>query len=197
MNGPARDTASPEAIKLEALEWAYPARPETVGWIRDVVTRAAHVWGAPPDMCLRIRLVVSELATNALAASEPGGMVRVRLCVWPLGIRVGVWDACPDEPKDRDGNLSLEEIDALPEDHDFGGWGLLLVRELAGCRYVEKTEPVGKYVWVTFDVPDDHILTPERTAEDPARADGLVDPEELGKGVQARQAGDQRTYPWT
>lgn len=149
----ARDTR-PEAIKLRELECAFPALPETVSWIRDTVTRAAHEWGAPIDTCARIRLVVSEIATNALAASGPDGMIRVRLRVWPLVIRVGVWDASPEEPKTKDGDLSLDEIDALPEDHNFGGWGLLLVQELASGHRVEKTESGGKYVWADFDLPD-------------------------------------------
>jgi anti-sigma regulatory factor (Ser/Thr protein kinase) len=142
------------------LEWAYPARPETVGRIRGTVTRAAHEWGAPIDTCTRIRLVINELAMNALAVSNPEASIRVRLRVWPLTIRIGVWDANPDKPKTKDGELSLEEIDALPEDHDFGAWSLLLVRELASGHHVEKTEPDGKYIWVDFDVPDGHILKP-------------------------------------
>lgn len=143
----------------QALEWAYPARPETVGWIRDTVTRAAHDWGAPVDTCARIRLVVSELATNALAISDSDGTVRVRLRAWPLVIQVGVWDASPDEPKIRAGDLSLDEIDALPDDHDFGGWGLVLVQELASGRHVERTESGGKFVLADFDMPDGHVLT--------------------------------------
>jgi anti-sigma regulatory factor (Ser/Thr protein kinase) len=156
----ATKTGSADRPRPRELECAYPARPETVGWIRDTITRAAHEWGAPLDTCTRIRLVVSELATNSVAASEPDGIIRVRLCGWPLVIRVGVWDASPHEPKTKNSDLSLDEIDALPEDHDFGGWGLLLVQELASGHHLEKTEPVGKFVWADFDIPDGHILTP-------------------------------------
>jgi anti-sigma regulatory factor (Ser/Thr protein kinase) len=159
--GPARDTADPEAIKPRELECAYPAQPEIVGWIRDTVTRAAYEWGAPVDVCARMRLVVSELATNALAASDRDGTIRMRLRVWPLVIQVGIWDASPDEPKTKDGNLNLEEIDALPEGHDFGGWGLVLVQELASSHRVEKTESCGKYILADFDMPEGHTLTPE------------------------------------
>jgi anti-sigma regulatory factor (Ser/Thr protein kinase) len=156
----ALDATDPNLIKPKELECAYPARPETVGRIRDTVTRAAHEWGAPLDTCTRIRLVVSELATNSVAASDPDAMIRVRLRGWPLVIRVGVWDACPDEPKIKDGDLSLDEIDALPEDHDFGGWGIVLVQELASGHHVEQIEAGGKYVWADFDLPDGHILSP-------------------------------------
>jgi hypothetical protein len=78
---------------------------------------------------------------------------------------VGVWDASLDEPKTKDGDPSLDEIDALPEDHNFGGSGLVLVRELASGHRVEKTESDGKYVWADFDMPDGHILTPQRPLE--------------------------------
>jgi anti-sigma regulatory factor (Ser/Thr protein kinase) len=145
------------------LECAFPAQPETVGWIRDTVTRAAHEWGAPLDTCTRIRLVVSELATNAVEASAAGATIRARVLGGPLLIRVGVWDECPDEPKIKDGDLSLDEIDALPEDHDFGGWGIVLVQELASGHHVEQTEPGGKYVWADFDLPDGHILSHPQT----------------------------------
>lgn len=157
---PTRNTASPEAINPIELKCAYPARPETVGWIRDTVTRAACEWGAPPDTCARIRLVVSELASNALAASDRDGAIHVRLRVWPLVIQVGVWDAGSDEPKIKEGDLGLDEIDAMLEEYDFGGWGLVLVRELASGHRTEKTEPVGKYVWADFDLPEGRILTP-------------------------------------
>lgn len=103
-----------------------------------------------PGVAEDVALVVSELVTNAVAAStdadgrpqyaEPGGglpVVHLRLRSDHVRIVVEVWDSSPQEPVVRQ-----------PEVDDENGRGLLLVEALSerwGCERVPGWP--GKVVW--------------------------------------------------
>ncbi|HYX79934.1 MAG TPA: ATP-binding protein, partial [Actinomycetota bacterium] len=94
-----------------------------------------------PDVADDVRLLVSELVTNAVrhGPGEPSGPIHIRLDVEPRVVRVEVVD--PGEgfvPRERD-----------PRDDALGGWGLFLVSKLAD-RWGVESEPSTR-VWFELD----------------------------------------------
>ena len=94
-----------------------------------------------PDVADDVRLLVSELVTNAVrhGPGEPSGPIHIRLDVEPGVVRVEVVD--PGEgfvPRERD-----------PRDDALGGWGLFLVSKLAD-RWGVESEPSTR-VWFELD----------------------------------------------
>ena len=96
-----------------------------------------------PEALARLRLLVSELVTNAVRHGRPvgGGGVDLRVDVEPERTRVEVADGgrgfVPPDPSDGAG--------------DLGGWGLVVVDELATRWGVEAN---GKtLVWLEFEPP--------------------------------------------
>lgn len=100
----------------------------------------------PPDTVERIVLLTSEVVTNAVLHAAPPIWIDARLD--GTGLHVATHDGSPEPPRPRDRRLGESVCDAC----DIGGWGLVLVRELAdawGCRPVEG----GKVVWFEVRYP--------------------------------------------
>ncbi|ROO87210.1 hypothetical protein EDD29_4804 [Actinocorallia herbida] len=55
-------------------------------------------------------------------------------------------------PDARPASLTLAALDALPDDHDFGGWGLPLVMSLSVTHGLESTA-TGKWVYAVLQEP--------------------------------------------
>ncbi len=91
----------------------------------------------PPDICEKARLLVSELATNALLYSGGNFKVSATYSSAEQVVRMGVTDGGGGEPRlDRPG---------ITEEH---GRGLQLVAAFADRWWVEKLARVpGKTVW--------------------------------------------------
>ncbi|MGI8330159.1 ATP-binding protein [Actinomadura scrupuli] len=121
-----------------------------VGVARDLVEQTAREWGLP-HLSEDLRLVTDELVTNAVAVSPWDGRVKVRIGRYSGGgVMVSVWDQSPKQPESQRVELTLEMLDALPEDHEFGGWGLSIVERLSESCGVTWVEPFGKWVWARF-----------------------------------------------
>lgn len=121
-----------------------------VGVARDLVEQQAREWGLP-HLSEDLRLVTGELVTNAVAVSPWHGAVKVRIGRYrDGGVMVSVWDGSLKRPESQRVELTLEILDALPEDHEFGGWGLSIVERLADSCGVTWVEPIGKWVWARF-----------------------------------------------
>jgi anti-sigma regulatory factor (Ser/Thr protein kinase) len=117
-----------------------------VGVARDLVAQQARVWGLP-HLAEDLRLVTDELVTNAVAVSPWSGQVKVRIRLDSEGVMVSVWDQSPKQPELQRVELTLEKLDELPDDHEFGGWGLSIVAQLSVSCGVNWVEPFGKWVW--------------------------------------------------
>lgn len=114
----------------------FPARPESVRRARDLVTVAMLDGACTPPTIETARLLVSELATNAVvhARSEE---FTVEADVEEPVVRVTVSDGDTRLPVSHD-----------PGDSDLGGRGIWLVDSLA-CRWASERRdvPAGKRVW--------------------------------------------------
>lgn len=126
----------------EATKRFFDHQPESVKAARDFTTRTLRAWGL--ENTSDIRLVVSELATNALAhGSDADHGFLVRLEPDAGGIRLEVHDsrdlhqpltgpACPDPAADETGR------------------GLVIVTALAARWGIDARRPFGKIVWSRF-----------------------------------------------
>ncbi|WP_327378931.1 ATP-binding protein (plasmid) [Streptomyces sp. NBC_01216] len=125
----------------EATQRFFDHRPESVKAARDFTTRTLRDWGL--DDTGDVRLVVSELATNALAhGSDRDHGFLVRLEAQTDGIRLEVHDS-------RDPRQPLPE----PADPDLAaetGRGLVIVDTLSTLWGVDPRQPRGKIVWSHF-----------------------------------------------
>ncbi|MER5499100.1 MULTISPECIES: ATP-binding protein [unclassified Streptomyces] len=134
-------TTTREALMPEATQRFFDHRPESVKAARDFTTRTLIAWGLydTGDICL----VVSELATNALAhGSDRDHGFLVRLEPDPGGVRLEVHDSSdPCEP--------LPEP-ARPAFDTETGRGLVIVAALVARWGVEPRQPYGKIVWFNF-----------------------------------------------
>jgi anti-sigma regulatory factor (Ser/Thr protein kinase) len=142
--------ATPEGNGFRVNLAALPSGPRLA---RRFLTLLLEQWGIEGDAADHALLLVSELVTNAALATgrvdgpdEPGPdetvcTIIVRVSVTDLGLRVEVWDNCPDTPV-------IADFDELSE----SGRGLFLVATLAeewGC-FPEVVAPgctAGKTVW--------------------------------------------------
>ncbi|WKV75262.1 ATP-binding protein [Streptomyces sp. PCS3-D2] len=124
-----------------------PSDPASVAAARRYVGEVLGAWGLPEDAeaADSIRLIVSELATNAVQhtfGQSPTFTVDLRLEreEW---LRVGVTDSCPRRPK----RLPA----AVQQDN---GRGLVIIRWLAveagGRLSVTPAEDGGKTVWIAL-----------------------------------------------
>lgn len=132
---------------LQEVEYMLPRRfdleikgyGENVYLVRTLVDQAAETWNLSDDVRESGRLVLTELATNAVRIYE-GRIVRAWVADPGEGaLELAVWDPGPrDEPR------------LLPvPDHAISGRGLWLVHELSGRRwgwYVSESTG-GKVVW--------------------------------------------------
>lgn len=116
-----------------------PCATGSVPRARDAVRAALVAWGVGAGATEDAELVVSELVTNAVRASGPGGrQVAVRV-VWADegAVRVEVGDSGAGRPVPR-----------VPVRGAEGGYGLVLVEALAQ-RWGTERRPggAGKTVW--------------------------------------------------
>ncbi|MCX4662414.1 ATP-binding protein [Streptomyces sp. SID4919] len=124
-----------------------PSEPASVSVARAYVTDVLAEWGLPADtdMTDTVRLIVSELATNAVQhtlGQSPTFTVDVEL-VRDEQLRVGVTDSHPRYPK----RLPA----AVQQDN---GRGMVIIRSLAveygGRLSVSPTAEGGKTVWIAL-----------------------------------------------
>lgn len=129
--------------------------PASVGLARDIVDGRLRAWGLTSrydDIRNDVRSIVSELTQNALKVTKPGGIIKLKVALRGDEVRVSVWDASHDAPVSADPQLTLEVIDALPKDHEFGGYGLPLVERLSVESGFDLVWPTGKWVWACLKV---------------------------------------------
>jgi anti-sigma regulatory factor (Ser/Thr protein kinase) len=125
----------------EATQRFFDHRTESVKAARDFTTRTLKDWGL--DDTGDIRLVVSELATNALAhGSDAEHGFLVRLEAQTDGVRLEVHDS-------RDPRQPLPEP-AEPDPAAETGRGLVIAAALAARWGVTPRQPRGKIVWSHF-----------------------------------------------
>ncbi|ABD11746.1 anti-sigma regulatory factor (Ser/Thr protein kinase) [Frankia casuarinae] len=133
-----------------------PATAASVGDIRRHVVELVQQRGAE-DCAYTAELIVSELATNAVKASETARqpMIAVRTSFIGRLLTVEVWDGSPALPEARPTDLDSE-----------GGLGLLLVDELAQ-RWSYYLTKLGKVVWAEIPLPEpvavDNLSGPKQT----------------------------------
>jgi anti-sigma regulatory factor (Ser/Thr protein kinase) len=139
--------SSPWPLQTDLSLGALPTAP---GCARGHVRIVAHEWGLQ-HLSDTAELVVSELVTNAIQASE-SLRIRADLAVVPVvriwltsdhqSMVIHVWDACPDMPVRR--NASVDQD---------GGRGLMLVdalsKEWGACQKAN-----GKVVWAMIASAD-------------------------------------------
>jgi anti-sigma regulatory factor (Ser/Thr protein kinase) len=115
----------------------YEPQPESVSAARRFVTDVLHGDGSPaPDLLDAARLVVSELASNAVLHAQTPFVVSVeRSWADELCVLIAVHDHDPAEP----------ELRAAAAE-DCSGRGILLVDRLSAVWGFDR-EPGGKRVW--------------------------------------------------
>ncbi len=118
---------------LVEIERGFPAEPESVHRARTFVADALAETSADVEV---LRLLTSELATNAVLHAESGFRVRVRAT--PRVVRVEVVNSEP------------ELLLAMREPSERGGRGLRLVSDLSADWGTESSRDE-KVVW--FEVP--------------------------------------------
>ncbi|MFJ9409178.1 ATP-binding protein [Streptomyces sp. NPDC101393] len=154
---PAEPDLADDALHEDVLD--YTPRPKSVALARNRAARLVGEWGHP-QLADDTRLLVSELATNALLhGAVRGRLFRVRLVLTACVLRIEVTDARGERlPCQRDGAGAPEAT---------GGRGLLLVGTLS-ARWGVRLPGVGKTVWCEValrpavravrDGPDAHSL---------------------------------------
>jgi anti-sigma regulatory factor (Ser/Thr protein kinase) len=155
----AAETARPLRTNLELA-----ALPTAVPCARLHVRSIAHEWGLA-DLVDTAELVASELATNAIQASErlkiradlaAVPVIRISLVSDQISMVIRVWDACPEMPVRQDPSL----------DHD-GGRGLMLVDALSK-EWGTYQKANGKVVWAMVGAlfePMQHSATSEESGD--------------------------------
>ncbi|MFE7582219.1 ATP-binding protein [Streptomyces gardneri] len=127
----------------EATQRFFDHQPESVKAARDFATRTLKTWGLEDTG--DIRLVVSELATNALThGSDAEHGFLVRLAPSADGIRLEVHDS-------RDPHRPLSELSSLDPTAETGR-GLVIVDGLSALWGVDPRQPRGKIVWSHFPI---------------------------------------------
>ncbi|WP_157963673.1 ATP-binding protein [Actinocorallia populi] len=124
--------------------------PDVPAAVRSLLRPRLASWRVAADLAEDILLSAVELVSNACDAAPAAEVVfRARLDPGTRTVWIGAWDTCRGLPAARRPELALEDIDALPDDHTFGGWGLPLVAALAADCGVTRT-PGGKWVYALF-----------------------------------------------
>ncbi|MFF8606513.1 ATP-binding protein [Streptomyces sp. NPDC015346] len=161
-----------------------PSDPASVPAARRYVADVLSGWGLAGggDTAETVRLIVSELATNAVQhtfGQSPTFTVDVRL-EREEQLHIGVTDSHPRWPQ----RLPA----AVQQDN---GRGMVIIRFLAaeagGRLSVTPTEEGGKTVWIKLPWP----ATPPATAEGPAREGAVAPPHPSAHQSSVRQ----RTRP--
>ncbi|MEF9904753.1 ATP-binding protein [Streptomyces sp. P9-A2] len=130
-------------------ELTLAATPNAVAWARGHTVDILQRWRFPAEGIEVARLLISELATNAIRHAQPtepsetateyAGLGTIALKLWPTdgGIILAVSDPDPRPPAPRAG-------DASPT----GGRGLVLIQAMANRWGYFPTQPhSGKAVW--------------------------------------------------
>ncbi|MGW7098390.1 ATP-binding protein [Streptomyces sp. NPDC054838] len=123
------------------------ATPNAVAWARRHTVDVLRSWRFPAEGTEVARLLVSELATNAIrhtrrpdtVGPDPAGLGTILLRLWPAhaGIVLLVGDNDPHPPTPR-----------TPSDSATGGRGLLLTSAMASrWGYYPRHPHPGKFVW--------------------------------------------------
>ncbi|KOU07362.1 hypothetical protein ADK86_04905 [Streptomyces sp. NRRL F-5755] len=135
----------------------YTPFPRSVRLARYRMARLLWEWGYG-YLVDDAELVVSELLTNAIVHGRvPGRLVRVHLTVGKEVLRVAVSDAKGEvRPSVRESGAD-----------GVGGWGLLLVQEVA-VRWGVRDREIGKTVWCELDVRRGRPSGPGRRARCPS-----------------------------
>ncbi|MCW3011029.1 MAG: ATP-binding protein [Solirubrobacterales bacterium] len=120
---------------MPSLHLSLAAEPSAVGHARDALDELAPVVG--DAAMLDLRLLVSEMVTNAVRHAGATGSPRVLLVVegGPGQVRVEVHDEGPG---------FTAPAEPGPRDEGTSGWGLYLVQKLARR-------------WGTEPAPDAHV----------------------------------------
>ena len=121
-----------------ALSTDLPPDPRSAGAARRFVTRALHELGED-RLSELAELLVSELVTNAVLHART--TITLEVCHTGPGVRVGVVDASPRGPRQREFS-----------DQATTGRGLTLVESLSSSWGTEPTRN-GKSVW--FELRED------------------------------------------
>jgi anti-sigma regulatory factor (Ser/Thr protein kinase) len=139
----ANNRARPGTSQAE-LKVSVPASPEAGGALRRAI-RSLDRW-LGPQTADDVELLVTELATNGVkhARTRNGGRITLDASVEPGLLRVEV----------RDGGHGFTHTRRRPDRSEPGGWGLMLVDDLAD-RWGIEGEPTTT-VW--FEI------TPRRAA---------------------------------
>jgi len=113
-------------------DWSFPASTSSIALARNAVSdRLAGV--AAATVVDDVRLMVSELVTNAIVHARSACTVTLRID--DAGIRVEIGDGCPQAPTIR-----------RPAPGEPHGRGLLIIESLAD-RWGVDTGDTGKTVW--------------------------------------------------
>ncbi|MFI0358008.1 ATP-binding protein [Actinomadura sp. 9N407] len=116
------------------------AVPSSGGLLRDLAEVHLRKWGLG-ELADDVLLVVSELATNAIAAS-PGTLIGFRMMRWLAMIAVEVQDSSTERVVRRE-----------PMTLDESGRGLWIVEQIAR-HWGQRAEPDGtKTVYALLDLP--------------------------------------------
>ena len=110
-------------------EWTLPAESGSIPSARHLAAGWLSAAGASEPASRDVQLVLSELVTNAVRASQPDDEIRVELTAGPLGWGVAVSDCA--------GDFVLPAADVVPGPLAVGGRGLHVVAEVAGPLSVE------------------------------------------------------------
>lgn len=123
-----------------SVERSVLAAPSSSGLLRDLAEVHLRKWGLG-ELADDVLLVVSELGTNAIAAS-PGTLIGFRMMRWPTMLVVEVRDSSAER-------VVREEPGTLDE----SGRGLWIVEQIAR-HWGQRTEPDGtKTVYALLDLP--------------------------------------------
>lgn len=155
------------------LERRLPVAPEAASEARRLVDGLDPP--LPPDLSDNLRLLISEVVTNAVRHGPNGSdnRIRVRLDATDERVRVDVLDAGEGFEHHGRGAADLQ-----------GGWGLFLVEQLSS-RWGVEVEPT-THVWFEIDVSE----RDRRSAEDELRRSE----EHLRLALAA---GGMGTWEWT
>jgi anti-sigma regulatory factor (Ser/Thr protein kinase) len=137
-----RDRAPKAAQKMQ-ISVKIPVQPEAVAMARDTVSRVVAERQADQRTVEDLRLLTREVVTNALRHSgmRPGGSLTVAVDIERDRVRIGVTDDGPGfDPDDLPG----------PSPDNAGGWGLLLVEQLADTWGVARDGST--FVWFELEL---------------------------------------------
>ncbi|WP_220126745.1 ATP-binding protein [Actinomadura madurae] len=137
------------AAGARAVRRGFLGVPEVVQQGRLIAESQALQWGLAEETVQDAVLVVSELLTNAVRATQ-GQPVSLRMVLSEAGLRVEVWDASPVRPEASAPDLSMPEGPVPGDAPDPGGWGLGIVECLSAERGV-RAELDGKIVWALLN----------------------------------------------